>query len=468
MNRVAIGLLVLSISTIAYAATDLEQAESYVNSGMFSQAEGLCNSIVQNNPGSDYALKAQGKLAVIDIMTARMPQADTTVEALINNFHNNAELPAILYGIMGRYKQARELQRAENLSSRICQEFPASEQAQRIQLDSGKEQTLKLIADGKFAQAEETVNTMVAGAGSNPAMPATLFKIAREFKEVGRYDETGRIYQRIVQSYPNSDFTAKARMGIDKLAIWNLIKAGDVNSVQAALNKLISDYSGNDDLPHTVHGVALKFEEAGFYEEAKNLYQNVKIDYAGTDIASKATLDLQKCDIRAMVGTSSHSSVIQKVNELMTEFAGHWYLPKAVWQIGAEYYNRAMKLESQGSKEQAKEFYRNAVAVWERVISMPRSSSAAEACNYAAVCYEKVGEYAKANQCYQKVIDNYPGYRMRWNMMFKVGQNYQEMKKAGTIAASEADAKTRAVYEKLLNEYPACKVASHIRKLLGR
>lgn len=146
-----VGGFVFAMAGVCFAdaAGDLSQVEMYVKNGMYSQAEGLCNSIAQNNLGSDYALKAQGKLAAIYIMTGRMADANALTDAMINSFSTNAELPAILYGTMSRYKLAREFQRAENLSGRICQEFSSSEQAQKIQLDSGREQALKLIAEGK-------------------------------------------------------------------------------------------------------------------------------------------------------------------------------------------------------------------------------------------------------------------------------------------------------------------------------
>lgn len=453
----------------ADAASDLSQVESYVKSGQFVQAEQLCISITQANIGNDVALKARGKLAAIYIMTGKVADANTLVDAITNTFKSNAELPAILYGVMGRHKQAREFQLAQSLSSRICQEFPASEQAQRIQLDTGKEQAFRLIANGKFQDAEETINNMLTAAAGNPTMPATLFKIAREFKEVGGYDVTIRIYQKIAQEYSNSEFADKARMGVDKLKIWNLIKAGDASGALVALDKLIADYKGNDDLPHTVHGVALKLEEKGFYPQAKTIYQKVKTDYADDRMAEVAAVDLKLCDIRAMVRNSSYASVKAELNKLMSDFSGHHQLPKAIWRVGAEYYQQAIRLEVQGSTEQTRELYQNAAEVLDIVISqLPSSSAIPEACNYAGTCYEKLGEYEKANACYQKTIDNFPAYGLRWNMMFLLGRNYEMMKKEGTISAEQADMQVKAMYKRLLTEYPDCQVARHVRKLLAR
>ena len=434
----------------------------YVKSEQYGQAEQLCKSVVQNNPGSDIALRAQGKLAIVYIMTGRMAQADAEVEELTNAFKSNAELPAVLYGIVGRYKSAREFQRAENLSQRICQSFSSSEQTQRIQLGSGKEQVLNLIADRKYQQAEEAVNNMVSAAGSNPAMPVTLFNIAKEFKELERYDETMRIYQKIAQNYPNSEFGGKARMGVDKLRVWNLIEAGDAAGAQSALEKMIKDYKDEDELAHTVHGIAVKFDENGYYEQAKSLYQRVKRDYPNENVAELAAVGLRLCDIRAMIGKAPYAAVKPEIDRLMRDLSGRRQLPVAVLDIAFAYLQQAMRLDEQGSAEQAKESYRNVIKVCEIVTNqLPRSPATPKAYDYAVICYQKLGNHPKAIECCQKIVQDYPTYNKRWQALSMMGNIYENQKESGAISKTEADQKIKAVYEQLLSEYPDCRAARH-------
>jgi len=448
---------------LANGASDLGQAELYVKSEQYGQAEQICKSVAQNNPGSDIALRARGKLAIVYIMTGRMAQADTEVDELTKAFKSNAEMPAVLYGIVGRYKSAREFQRAESLSQRICQQFSSSEQAQRIQLDSGKEQVLNLIADRKFQQAEEAVNNMVSAAGSNPAMPQTLFNIAREFKESERYDETIRIYQKIAQNYPNSEFAGKARIGVDKLRIWNLINAGDAAGAQSALEKLIKDYKDEDDLAHTVHGIAVKFDENGYSEQAKSLYSRVRQDYPNEAIAEMAAVGLRLCDIRAMIGKKApYAAVKTEIDKLMSDLSGRRQLPVAVLDIAFAYLQQAMRLDEQGSAEQAKESYRNTIKVCEIVTNqLPRSPATPKAYDYEIICYQKLGVHAKTIECCQKIVNDYPNYQKRWQALSMMGNIYENLKKSGAISKTEADQKLKAVYEQLLSEYPDCRAAKH-------
>jgi len=446
----------------ADAASDLSRVESLVKSEQYVQAEQLCKSVVQNNPGSDIALSAKGKLAIVYIMTGRMAQADTEVDELTKAFKSNAELPAVLYGIVGRYKSAREFQRAENLSQRICQSFPSSEQAQRIQLSSGKERAFTLIANGKFQQAEEAVNNMVSAMGSNPAMPVTLFNIAKEFKELERYDETMRIYQKIAQNYPNSEFGGKARMGIDKLRVWNLIKAGDAAGAQSALEKLIKDYKDEDDLAHTVHGIAVKFDENGYSEQAKSLYNRVRQDYPNENAAEMAAVGLRLCDIRAMIGKAPYAAVKPEIDRLMRDLSGRRQLPVAVLDIAFAYLQQAMRLDEQGSAEQAKESYRNVIKVCEIVTNqLPRSPATPKAYDYAVICYQKLGNQTKAIECCQKIVQDYPTYNKRWQALSMMGNIYENLKESGAISKTEADRKIKAIYEQILSEYPDCRAARH-------
>ena len=111
-----------------------------------------------------------------------------------------------------------------------------------------------------------------------------------------------------------------------------------------------------------------------------------------------------------------------------------------------------------------------AIGVWERGIKrLPASSSyAPQTCYFSAVCYNRLGEYDKAIRYYQRVVDYYPEYDLAWNALFRVGDINQVLKKSGAISQSNADLKTKAAYEQLLERYPNCKVAKQVRDWLSR
>ncbi len=97
---------------------------------------------------------------------------------------------------------------------------------------------------------------------------------------------------------------------------------------------------------------------------------------------------------------------------------------------------------------------------------LPGSDMAAMANTLAGQAYRKLGQYGKSAACYQRIADNYPESRLAGHSLFMVGRNYEELKKAGAVSESEADAKTKAAYEQLLEDYPDCKAAAIARRWL--
>ena len=455
--------LVLAFNCFGDSASNLGKMEVLTRSGQFNQAESLSTTITGDN-----TLKAQGKLAASYIMTDKISQADSKINNLIKDFKNNPQLPEILYGMVLRYKAVKDSQRAQNLSQQIVQQFPDSEQAQRIQLDTGKEVVLKHISKRKFKQAEDAVNSMIASSGNSSAMPGTLYRIAKQFKEYEAYDEADRVYQKIAQNYLNSQFGGKAKMAVDKLKIWGLIKNGDIAEVDSATQKLINDYSGQEDLAHTIHGFGIQFEKAGNFAKAKSIYQKVANEFPDNWVAEIAAVDIEMCDVRAMISKSSFDEVMTQLNVVKSKYSGNWHLPKAIRQVGQEYQSQAFDLELKGSKDKAKEFYGNAIAVWDIVVNqLPKSSSSAPACSWSGNCYQRLGDYAKAAQSYQKVADEYTNYQYAWNAMLQAGQCYENQASTGAMSKSDADLKIKAVYQQLVTKFPDCPVTETAQNWLN-
>jgi TolA-binding protein len=154
------------------------------------------------------------------------------------------------------------------------------------------------------------------------------------------------------------------------------------------------------------------------------------------------------------------------IDDLAADFAGHWYLPTAVYKVAVQYHLQAYRLENEG---RSRDSFGKAAEIFERVIDeYPGCDVMPRAYRSAGDCYRKLGDYEKSIQFYQKVVDDYPRFRTAWNALFLVGRNYEDLKRVGSLAKSEADLKTKAAYERLLEEYPTCPGANHARRWLSR
>jgi tetratricopeptide (TPR) repeat protein len=134
-------------------------------------------------------------------------------------------------------------------------------------------------------------------------------------------------------------------------------------------------------------------------------------------------------------------------------------------EIAMRYYNKGIAEGTEPNNVNVS--LQNATAIWDRVINqLSGPGVTAEACCYAGNSYLQLGDYQKALACYQKVANDYPMYRYGWRALAMAGQTCQVMKKAQLIPAAEADAQTKAVYQKLVDTYSECKDAEYAKNWL--
>jgi len=167
------------------------------------------------------------------------------------------------------------------------------------------------------------------------------------------------------------------------------------------------------------------------------------------------------------VNSSDDSAVPAAVEQLIADFTDEPNLPQALWQIGQQYYNNAVRYDRADFEEQAADYYRKAIALRERIIQeWPHSDLVPKAHFTAAIIYsQELHEYEKGIQYFQKVVDNWPDYKYAYHAQYLIGSYYERLKKPKGIA--QADAKIEAAYKAVIEKYPDSPSAPHAARKLG-
>jgi TolA-binding protein len=175
-------------------------------------------------------------------------------------------------------------------------------------------------------------------------------------------------------------------------------------------------------------------------------------------------------DILALIESGNDSAAQTAVDSLIANFKDNPDLSESVFNVGEQYYLQALSYEKQNINTKARENFEKAIGIWEKMMKQLPSSSAyvPHAYYYSGSCYERLNEFAKAVQHYQKVVDDWPKFQFAWNALFLLGRSYEGLKESGLISNSEADAKTKAVYQQLLERYPSCPAAKIAKHWLNR
>jgi len=230
------------------------------------------------------------------------------------------------------------------------------------------------------------------------------------------------------------------------------IAPGDDPNADAAVDKLLANFSGNELTGQAICEVAGHYRSLGEQQKADRLYQYVVDTWAdGAD-----TLWSQTSVAMANIGLGNDPNAQAAIDKLIANFNDHSQLTETVFGIAEQYSIRGFSYKSQGRAEQAKDSLRKAIGLWERIIrELPFSGTFTPGAYYcSAGCYsdDLLGEYEKAIEYYRIIVDNWPGWdpvRVPYTY-FGLARCYENMEKSGRISRQEAAVQIRQACEKIL------------------
>ncbi|MCW4050907.1 MAG: tetratricopeptide repeat protein, partial [Candidatus Bathyarchaeota archaeon] len=449
---------VMAGECFADAAAQLELVETYADDKNFHDAEVICQNIITNYPGSDYAFEAQKWLAILYILWEKPAQAGAAFKEFVAKFSENEHIAKAVDEIALRCLQSQKHKEANEFCQYVIDTWPQEKYAVWSQLAA----TMSNIALGRDADA--AIEKLVTEYSEHKEdIAAFLNEIAYYYLTVPKkYEKANQLYQYISERLPLSEVEIWLQGG---LAMSNIAFGRDT-AAQAAIEKLLTEFSDHEDLTACLNEIAYYYlTEQKKYEKANQLYQYILGHWPESEYAMWSHGGVAVSSA-ALGKTEAADAAIEK---LLTEFSGHPGMPQEVLDVAEIYYSEGFREENEGLVSQAKESFQKVLAIAEIVKNrVPGYVMAADTCCWTGASYRALGEYEKSIECYQKVVDDYPSYHMAWHALFMVGRNYEELGKSAVIPQLEADMKIKTAYQQLLENYPDCSAAKPARDWLNR
>lgn len=386
--------------------------------------------------------------------------ANEACDKLLAQFSQLPAFPTELYQIAMIYKKSGRPEKAFQLHKYNIEH---SSKDDMYTMWSKVEIIKSYIRDANDA-ADEAFNTLLTDFSRQPTLPKEIYQVVDEYALAGRYDKAGRLYNHVLDNWPEARQAGLKHIGVAEINLLSLIDSGNYTAARDTLDTLIADFNDHPDLAWTLDGIAERYEKAEQYGQARSIYQKIVTDYNETDYA--LTAQKKRTILEIKVGDDIAAQVALEL--LITDFNDHSDLPEAVFVVGEQYYNRAFQYKKEKLEAEAKDNFRTAIAVWERVITeLPPSTVAPDCYNFIAVCYDRIGKYVTAIKYYQQVLDDWPDYQYACSVQFRIGQCYQRLRDAGSLSKSEADIAIRAAYEAVVRNYPDCPATPAARNWLN-
>lgn len=438
-------------------------ATRYDQRKAFDYSKALCERIVTNHPEHTYTTYASlllAKLRAYELIHARdYKSASSAVSQIMDDFAGHEQICRRLWEIANRYDKFKAFRYSKALCKEIVTNYPEDEYAAYAGLQSAKLEIYELIDAGDYESADLAVSQIISDFAGHKQHSRRLYEIAKRYEHKGGLANAKALYARIAADYPNDKYGSAAAIQLERLNIYEPIDAGNYEAADSAVSQMKADFNGHPLLFSRLDSIAERYGTVGEIAAAERIYEQVIQNHPDNSLASKAELGISRTNVISLITSQDYDQAEAAFDKMIADFNGHPDLAEAIFIIGEKYYYDALDDVNVGLTEQAKANFTRTVSVWDRIITEPfepNSIFVQDAYYFAGYCYGQLGEYEKAIQYWQKIVDDWPNYKYAWNAQSRIASSYYMLGNSGVMTQSEAHSQIEQTYKSVVENCPDC------------
>jgi pentatricopeptide repeat protein len=440
-----------------------EIAGKFAKAGRTEKALQIHQYNVDAFPDDPNAMSSQVKIAFLHIRRKDGTAAiDSAVNKLLNDFYEQPMLPQMIWQVARRlYRNNKMRQKGLDLHLYNVVHYPEKEHGMRSQVEI----VAALIRNPNADQivVDAAFDKLLKVFSDQPTLPKEIRRIANIYNKAGKPEKAMELRAYNIENSPNNVNAMLSQLDI----VYSYIDKGDEAAVDVAVEKLLNVFSQQPTLPKNLHQIGNRYRKAGKYGRAIEFYQIVS-DIWPDNISAILS---QEAVAGINISLGDDNAVEAITDALIADHNDHPLLPKVVFRIGEEYYKMAFEDANNCQRVKSKENINKAANIWEKIVAQWPQSQALDvkhAWNFLANCYRKKGDYKKAVECYQKMLDNWPNYRYAWSAQCLIAECYEKLRDSASTPPSEAEDKIEQAYQAVIEKYPNCSLVPHASFKLAR
>ncbi|RPJ77961.1 MAG: hypothetical protein EHM20_05050, partial [Alphaproteobacteria bacterium] len=221
----------------------------------YQEATALYQYVTQNYPGILWAKKA--KLAnyraeiISHIRTDEFDKADEEFQVMMTDFNSDPNLPQTVYWIGEKYKWSDKAEKSSQIYQLIMQKYPDTKWANKAALGISRMDALSFSMAQDYDKAQLAIDKLNSDS-NNTDLPEALYWLAQKNQWAFKFADANKIYNEIIQKYPNSTWADISKFDIAASNVLSLVISGEPNLAEYYLDKLKSDFAGNSSLPRII------------------------------------------------------------------------------------------------------------------------------------------------------------------------------------------------------------------------
>jgi len=401
----------------------------------------------------------QAKMQIYSLIKGgNFPAAEVAVKRLVYDFNSAPGLPDALNFIANEYRWADRYDDANEIYVQIAEQNPESVAAVLAELGLVRMYILSQIRAREDDDALDRIYEMVENFQGHPDLAETLYWFGKQYEWKQSYKHSQEVYRLLLEQCGESEYAEKAEWDATRVlrrsGVFGLIESGA--DAWEAIDEFVSDFNGHAELASELYWVARKYDEEQRYSDANRMFARIVELFPEDESRLLAEMDMEKLRIGGLCDIGEYDEAREALDAFMGEYSGASYLAEAVFMVAERLYFRGSKLcDEDSQREKAEACFDDSIEIFNIVRGeFPESNSAIRALCWSGDCRYKLGDYDGALEWYQQVLDRHSENVAAGYALFKRGQIYQKLKKAGKVSEEQADRETRQAYERLVKDYP--------------
>ncbi|HRT87326.1 MAG TPA: tetratricopeptide repeat protein [Anaerohalosphaeraceae bacterium] len=463
--------------------------------------------LVDNHADNEATVWAQKNICTMLIDAGDDAEAAAALDTLITKFKSVSTTPGALKEIGDRYRAAGKYDRALLAYEHAVAHDPDY-------LDARKALCLTQLRRNDVEGAAETVWRMMSELAEHEWMPLAAVQMGEEFAKAGRREIAMEINQYMVADHADRNEAAWAQKNICLM----LIEAGDEPGAAAAIEVLSTMFATADATPESLLEIGDRYcdlkqfdralevyrlaaagieklkvhfeseetvaaalvqigDKYGWmknYGRARQLYDAVKATYRDTPSYIWANqrligIEIEQDAAGAVITEDLPATIAASIDGFMNEFAAVPQMTGALCRLGEIYYFAGASKWKPEDKNWKKAQFGKASMIFDKVMKDAPFDAVftADAYYMTADLYSRLGDFGKAVEYHQAVVDNWPEHHLAWSSLYWVGTFTTKLKWDKAIPAEEADAKSEKAFLDLFEKYPGSAMADSAQSQLG-
>jgi TolA-binding protein len=206
-------------------------------------------------------------------------------------------------------------------------------------LYQSQDDIIDLINKGQTEEAAKRIEQIISKYSTDSFLPQAMRRFAWSYGWNGKIVEEKKLYQQIIENYPNSAVIADVQMCLLGAEIQTFIESKKFADAEEKSNTLLTEFKANIRLPEVLYRIARSYEwsEDNRYDDAKEIFKQI-IQLASDDtLKDKAELGFSRTEILTLIKQGSYKQSREAYVKLVDEFAENANLADTIYWIANRY-----------------------------------------------------------------------------------------------------------------------------------